>query len=227
MGGEGRARARARAAWERESRHCGRCGAANGDPSGGSGRRECSRPGCGGRVYPRVDPVALVLVESPCRGFALLVSPRNMPRQGMFSCVAGFVEQSESAERAGAREVLEEAGLPVGPARLVASQPWPRGRAGGCELMLGMVARAIGGAGDGLPRLQIGNELQSAVWASRAEVAEALGRSEAKDSPFMGGDGGNTEGRLWLPPKRALAHDLLRLWSAGDLAGAESPQASL
>ena len=93
--------------------------------------------------------------------------------------------------------------------------------------MLGMAARAIGGAGEGLPRLHMGNELQGAVWASRAEVAEALGRSEAKDNPFSGGDGGSSEGRLWLPPKRALAHELLRLWSAGDLTGADSLQASL
>ena len=217
--------ARARAAWERASAFCGRCGARHGAPAGASGRRVC--PACGARVYPRTDPVALVLVESPCGGFALLVSPRSMPQPGMFSCVSGFVEQGEAAEAAGCREVLEEAGVATGPARLVLSQPWPRGRGGTCELMLGMVARARGDGGTregGPPALQVGEELRRAVWASREEVAEALGRSAAPESPFNGGSGGEKERgggreRLWLPPERALAHELLLRWSEGGFDG--------
>ena len=205
-------------AWERGSAFCGRCGARNGGAEGASGRRACPR--CGARVYPRTDPVALVLVASACGGFALLVSPKAMPQAGMFSCVSGFVEQGESAEAAGRREVLEEAGVAVDLVRLVSSQPWPRGRGGGCELMLGMVAeaRGDGGAGgSGPPRVRVGEELRDAVWASREEVAEALGRSGAPESPFRGGSGG---GSLWLPPERALAHELLLRWSEGGRPGA-------
>ena len=214
--------ARARAAWERGSAFCGRCGARNGGAEGASGRRECPR--CGARVYPRTDPVALVLVESPCGGFALLVSPKSMPQAGMFSCVSGFVEQGEAAEAAGRREVLEEAGVAIELVRLVSSQPWPRGRGGGCELMLGMVARARGerGTGEsGPPPVQVGEELRSAVWASREKVAEALWRSGSPENPFRGGSGGGGGGdeRLWLPPERALAHELLLRWSGGGLAG--------
>lgn len=40
------------------------------------------------------------------------------------------------------REVYEEVGLIVGDVKIVGSQPWPAGRGGGCELMIGVIARA-------------------------------------------------------------------------------------
>lgn len=59
-----------------------------------------------------------------------------------------FVEQGESLEEAVRREVWEEAGIAVGAVRVVGSQPWPIGRGGSCELMLGCVARATDDAID-------------------------------------------------------------------------------
>ena len=41
------------------------------------------------------------------------------------------------------REVLEEVGLRVGEVSIVATQPWPIGRGGSCELMIGAVAKAL------------------------------------------------------------------------------------
>ena len=49
--------------------------------------------------------------------------PRFEPRR--YSLLAGFIEPGESIEEAVAREVLEEAGLPVRDVSYVASQPWP------------------------------------------------------------------------------------------------------
>jgi hypothetical protein len=41
------------------------------------------------------------------------------------------------------REVLEEVAVVVGDITLVGSQPWPVGRGGSCELMIGVVASAV------------------------------------------------------------------------------------
>lgn len=41
------------------------------------------------------------------------------------------------------REVLEEVAIVVGDITLVGSQPWPIGRGGSCELMIGVIASAV------------------------------------------------------------------------------------
>lgn len=46
----------------------------------------------------------------------LLGRQKSWPK-GMYSCLAGFVEPGESFEDAVRREVLEEAGVEVGPVR--------------------------------------------------------------------------------------------------------------
>ena len=45
--------------------------------------------------------------------------------------------QCETAEEAFKREAMEEAGVRLTKVTLFASQPWPIGRAGSCELMIG------------------------------------------------------------------------------------------
>lgn len=40
------------------------------------------------------------------------------------------------------REVHEEVGVTVGEVKIVGSQPWPAGRGGSCELMIGVIACA-------------------------------------------------------------------------------------
>ena len=58
--------------------------------------------------------------------------------RGFYSCLAGFVDQSESLEQAVAREVLEESSIQVRPGSVayVSSQPWPFP----CQLMMGFRA---------------------------------------------------------------------------------------
>jgi NAD+ diphosphatase len=46
----------------------------------------------------------------------LLGRQKSWPK-GMYSCLAGFVEPGESFEDAVRREVMEEAGIEVGPVR--------------------------------------------------------------------------------------------------------------
>ena len=72
----------------------------------------------------------LILVESPDGDHTLVVRAINSKwSAGVLTCTTGFVEQAESAEQAGIREVLEETGVHVDPdsIKLVRTQPWPQG----------------------------------------------------------------------------------------------------
>ncbi|WP_163557205.1 NAD(+) diphosphatase [Halomonas sp. NO4] len=120
------------AAWLRDHRFCGRCGA----PSARLDREFAMLcPHCGHRNYPRISPCIITLVT---HGESLLLarSPRFPP--GRYSTLAGFIEPGESAEDAVRREIHEEVGLPVGRVRYYRSQAWPFPH----SLMLGFFAEA-------------------------------------------------------------------------------------
>ena len=169
--------------WHARHRFCARCGAPTKLAKGGW-QRSCE--GCGAEHFPRVDPVTIMLVEHDGR-LLLGRQPRFPPRR--FSALAGFVEPGESIEEAVAREVLEEAGVKVGPVSYVASQPWPFPS----SLMIGCYAQALDDA------LTIDTtELDEADWFTREEVAAA-----------MAGDEG---GRFIAPPPHAIAHHLMQWW---------------
>jgi len=92
---------------------------------------------------------------------------------GMWTCLAGFVEQAERLETAVAREVLEESGVEADEdsVEIVGSQAWPCGRGGSCELMLGCAVRAKAGTPAELgPDLQLDDNMAGVRWASRAEA---------------------------------------------------------
>ena len=169
--------------------------------------------------------IALVLSADGRR--ALLGRGRAFP-PGVFSCLAGFLEPGETLEQGVCREVLEEAGVALAPARVayVGSQPWPVGRGATMfgQVMLGAVARLAappaeqqqqqqqgGGGGGGAdldPPLQLDpDELAEARWVDRADVALAL-------RWHYGGPGCAT---LRLPGPWAIAHALLRGWVRGEL----------
>mgnify|MGYP005836211317 CR=1 FL=1 len=179
------AQARSLIDWHARHRFCAACGAPSTMRHGGQ-IRAC--PACGADHYPRVDPVAIMLVTDDA-GRALLGRSARMPR-GFVSALAGFVEPGESLEEAVRREVAEEAGVEVGAVRYLASQPWPFGS----QLMLGCLARATATA------IRIDrHELEDAFWASRAEVAAVLAG----------------QGRFSLPPRLAIARMLIEAWLAG------------
>mmetsp|Transcript_53508 Transcript_53508/g.148355 ORF Transcript_53508/g.148355 Transcript_53508/m.148355 type:complete len:357 (-) Transcript_53508:59-1129(-) len=142
-----------------------------------------------GKLYPRTDPVAIGLIVSKDGQRCLLGrGPKHPP--GMYTCLAGFVDQCESVEEALRREALEEAGVRLGPVRLVMSQPWPIGRAGSCELMMGCRAVAL------QDQIKVNpSELQDARWFTRAEVQQMLR--------------GTHPAKLTVPPSSAIAHHLI------------------
>lgn len=122
--------------WERDHKHCGRCGAeAEVHPS----ERASRCPGCGLMGFPRLTPAIITLVERD-DGKALLGWGRQFPGR-FFSALAGFVEPGETLEQCVAREVKEEAGIDVRNIRYFGSQPWPFPH----SLMVGFNADYAGG----------------------------------------------------------------------------------
>jgi len=151
------AHARAMILWHQAQQHCGYCGAATAPDSGGYARI-CTGAGCGRRIFPRVDPAIIVLVEAGDR--CLLGRQPTWP-DGRYSTIAGFVEPGESLEEAVRREVFEETNVRLAEVRYQSSQPWPFPSA----LMLGF--RATADSGDIV--LNDG-ELEDARWFTRHEI---------------------------------------------------------
>jgi NAD+ diphosphatase len=122
-------------AWDRDHRHCGRCGAPT-ERSTTERVRTCTQ--CGHGAYPRLSPAVIMLVERD--GKALLGRNARFPLP-FYSTLAGFVEVGETLEHAVAREVAEEAGVGVDDIRYFGSQPWPFTG----SLMIGFTARWASG----------------------------------------------------------------------------------
>ncbi len=171
------------ARWHSRHRFCANCGQPTEIVRGGWSRR-C--PHCSAEHFPRVDPVAIMLVEHG--GNVLLGRQPHYP-PGRYSALAGFIEVGESIEDAVAREVKEEAGIDVGNVHYIASQPWPFPS----SLMIGCRAEALGND------LTIDTtELEDARWFTRDEVARGIA-----------GEEGAT---LRPPPRTAIARTLLEQW---------------
>eukprot|EP00924_Labyrinthula_sp_SR-Ha-C_P006225 augustus_masked-scaffold_31-processed-gene-0.35-mRNA-1 protein AED:0.15 eAED:0.16 QI:0/-1/0/1/-1/1/1/0/302 len=152
-------------------------------------------------VYPRINPVAIVLVLHPDGDKCLLCSTRRRVSQGVtfFSCLAGFVEQGESVEDAVRREVFEESGIKVGnEVELVGSQAWPIGAAGNTELMLACMATAESVEIDFDEK-----ELSDCKWFHRQEIEDLLKASDSEEKVRNG---------IMIPPGFAVAHSLMKLW---------------
>jgi len=158
-------------------------------PAKGGWQRNCMNENCRAEHFPRVDPVAIMLVEHD--GKLLLGRQSRFPPRS-FSALAGFVEPGESIEEAVAREVMEEAGVKVRDVSYIYSQPWPFPS----QLMIGCHAMA-----DSAALLIDKTEIEDARWFTRAEVAEAieLGQGSPGFTP---------------PPAQAIAHQMLKWWLA-------------
>lgn len=126
----------AMAGWHDENRYCSKTGQPTISIESGLKRQSITDQR---KVYPRIDPVAIALVWSPDRSSFLLGNMKKYPSPYFFSCLSGFVEPCESIEEAVCREIYEESGIviDISTVQILRSQPWPIGRTGGCELMIG------------------------------------------------------------------------------------------
>jgi NAD+ diphosphatase len=150
--------------WHYNNRFCSNCGSTSVSAQGGRMRR-CSNPECAREHFPRTDPAVIMLVIRPGPdGGACLMGRGHNFREGMYSSLAGFVDQGESLEQAVAREVFEETGISVEDVQYRASQPWPFPS----SLMLGFRTRATS------TKINIDHkELADARWFPRSVVANA------------------------------------------------------
>ncbi|KAB0400969.1 hypothetical protein E2I00_008592, partial [Balaenoptera physalus] len=147
--------------------------------------------------YPQMTPVVITLVSDGTR--CLLARQSSFPK-GMYSALAGFCDIGESLEEAVRREVAEEVGLEVERLQYSASQHWPFPNG---ALMIACHATVKPGQTEIQMNLR---ELEAAAWFSHDEVATAL----RKDNPSYQQQNGAFP--FWLPPKLAIAHQLIKEW---------------
>lgn len=181
------AMAKALLQWHAAHGFCAACGAASRMAQGGW-RRDC--PACGAQHFPRTDPVVIMLVT---RGNRTLLGRSPGWPEGMYSCLAGFIEPGETVEAAVRREVAEETGIRLGAVRYLASQPWPFP----ASLMIGCAAEAL----DEAIRLDPA-ELEDALWLTREQLVEAFAGLHPAVKP---------------PRAGAIAHFMLSNWLADRL----------
>lgn len=100
--------------------YCSYCGTAFTPPLGYP--RTCANVACRVTIWANPIPVSVVLAPIVHRGrTGLLVVRRAIePRRGKLALVGGFLEEHETWQEGGAREVREEAGVTIDPASLEA-----------------------------------------------------------------------------------------------------------
>jgi len=180
--------AKAILSWHARHGFCANCGAPTRVAAAGW-RRECDA--CKAQHFPRTDPVVIMLALDGER--CLLGRQARWP-EGMYSCLAGFVEPGETIEEAVRREIREESGVICGEVAYLASQPWPFPS----SLMIGCLTRAIS------REIVVDRvELEDARWFTRDDVLAMF-------------DKRHPEG-LTAPMPMAIAHHILRVWAAGNV----------
>ena len=181
------AQARAQLDWHRRNPFCAQCGGASRPERGGQVRR-CTR--CQRHIFPRTDPVAIMLIIDEPGGDRCLLgkSQGRMADSNFYSALAGFLDQGESLEEAVRREVWEEAGIRVGEVNYHSSQPWPFPS----QLMIG--CHGIATTTD----IHIDEiEMADVSWFSRAEAKTAIEQNNPN---------------LRVPGAMAIPHHLIRSW---------------
>ena len=120
-------------------------------------------------------------------------SQGRLASTGMYSALAGFIDQGESIEEAVRREIREEAGVLVGAVRYHSSQPWPFPS----SLMIGCHGRAL------TTKITIDPaEMADVRWFTRDAVRAALA---------------GTNPELRVPGPIAIAHHLIKAWADGEV----------
>ncbi len=180
-------------------------------PQAPTDRPDCAtRKGISNLSFPRTDPTVIMAVISADSERILLGRQKKWPKY-WYSTLAGFVEPAESVEEAVRREVWEESGVTLGRVVIHSTQPWPYP----ANLMIGAIGQCVPGKEEIL--LKHDPELEDAKWLDMKEVTEALEAGTSglgEDAPE-----GYKEGGLRLPPRTAIANQLLRAVTGGFLNG--------
>jgi NAD+ diphosphatase len=173
--------------WHARHQYCANCGEKTQAVEAGW-KRACSS--CKTEHFPRTDPVAIMLAV---HGDKCLLGRGPGFRAGFISALAGFIEPGETIEEGCARELMEEAGVTMTSARIIANQPWPFPS----QLMIGLIAEV-----SGFDLNLDTDEVSQAIWFTREDARALLS------------DGGCSIDGLTLraPPPLAIAHHLIKAW---------------
>ena len=219
--------------WNARNIFCGTCGHRTLSVNAGA-KRVCppkdqaesppERDACSTRTtlsnltFPRTDPTIIVAVLSHDSKRLLLGRQKRWPPY-WFSTLAGFIEPAESVEDAVRREVWEEAGVVLSRVLIHSTQPWPYP----ANLMIGAIAQVADPADENI-KLDNDPELETAKWFTLDEIEEALrvGTSGLGDPAPEG----YVEGNLRLPPKTAIAHQLISAVVRGGFLEGVTPLAT-
>jgi NAD+ diphosphatase len=172
--------------WHESAAHCGWCGAKSASVDAGW-KRQC--PACARSVFPRVDPVVIMLVTDGERAL-LAHEPRYPPN--MYSTLAGYIEPGETIEQAVIRETHEEVGLTVTHVDYALSQPWPFPH----SLMIGCIAHVVKG-----PLTVDRTEIVEAIWVTQNRAKAMLCKTDCLEK--------------WVPGPQAIAHHLIQAFADG------------
>lgn len=179
--------------WHKAYQFCGYCGGETQSKESGHAR-QCINESCKKELFPRTDPVVIMLVEHKDKdgqSRCLLANHSRSPEL-LYSTLAGFVDPGESLEEAVVREVQEEAGLEVEAVEYINSQPWPFPN----SIMLGFFAKVNS------DQLSIDKEeLRVAKWFTASEVE-------------MLDDWGSGSGAIEVPREESIARYLINTWLA-------------
>lgn len=77
--------------------------------------RQCANPACSIRTYanPIPESVVLVPVHHLAKTGLLVIRRKIEPQKGLLSLVGGFLEDHETWQQGGAREIQEETGITI------------------------------------------------------------------------------------------------------------------
>jgi NAD+ diphosphatase len=168
--------------WHLSHRFCSACGKQSQAIQGGLSRK-C--PVCETDHFPRVNPVAIMLVING--DDCLLGRSAGWP-DGAYSALAGFVSPGETLEEGCAREVKEEVGINVRNTKYLFSQPWPFPG----QLMMGIKCET-----DDTEITVNTHEIEDAKWFSKQTIQDVF---DKKSDAFL------------RPPSFTIACQLLRHW---------------
>lgn len=145
--------------WDSNTKYCGRCGSLYVRKLDERAKvcKNCSRI-----EYPRISPAIIVGIK---KGKDILLAHNANFVEGLYSVIAGFVEQGETLEVAVKREVYEEIGIKVKNIKYVSSKPWSTGD----SLMLGFTAEYESG------EIKVdGKEITDAGWYNKEKLPPVL-----------------------------------------------------
>ncbi|KAI5799183.1 NUDIX hydrolase domain-like protein [Peziza echinospora] len=209
--------------WNARNKFCAACGSRTISTQSGT-KRICpptdkavtgARPPCLARkgvhniAFPRTDPTVIMAIINH-KGDKMLLGRQKSWPPNFYSTLAGFCEPGESLTSSVRREAWEESGLRISHVQIHSSQPWPYPS----NLMIGCIAETFPGEGE-VVHLGHDQELDDARWFSKEEVMVAVkGRGETTGMEYKAvgeveGEEGKEGLRLRLPPKTAIAHQLI------------------